>query len=237
MRSFRKRAFHAASRVFRAASRQFFSTLPSPTKPPDPELVERSRRRWRQSSPDNHLTWGKMLSGENFIKKVAAYGGFGPKKSVLELGPGYGRLLTACREQAVPFKDYLGLDVSATSVSHLTKAFPLPNIHFVVGNVETFSFDRSFDVFLSSLTLKHLFPTCEVALRNISNALNPRAKLFFDLIEGDWDRWEKDGTYIRCYTRREVHQLLGRARLRFTAFDTVEHDPQFIRLLVIAEKP
>ena len=137
----------------------------------------------------------------------------------------------------MPFKDYLGLDVSAASVSHLTKSFPFPNVRFAVGNVETFRFERSFDLFLSSLTLKHLFPTFEVALRNISRSLNPRATLFFDLIEGDWDRWEKDGTYIRCYTRREVRKLLARAKLRLKAFDTVKHDPQFIRLLVIAEKP
>src|ERR1700723_553092 len=90
------------SRTFDAVSRPFAKK----------ELVETARTRSRESPRDGHLTWGKTLEGDNFIQKVAAYGGFGPDKSVMEVGPGYGRLLKALLRTQMPFKDYLGIDIS-----------------------------------------------------------------------------------------------------------------------------
>ncbi len=155
------------SRIFDAVSRPFAKK----------ELVETARTRWRESPPDSHLTWGKTLEGDNFIQKVAAYGGFGRDKSVMEVGPGYGRLLKALLRNRMPFKDYLGIDISEKNVAHLKGAFPVPNIDFVRADIETFSLDRSFDLFYSSLTLKHFFPSFEAALRNVSSRLlNKKSK-------------------------------------------------------------
>lgn len=222
------------SRIFDAVSRPFARK----------ELIETARSRWRVSPPDVHLTWGKTLGGDSFIQKVAAYGGFGPDKSVIEVGPGYGRLLQALLRNQMPFKDYLGVDISEQTVAHLKSAFPVPNVDFVRGDIETLSLDRSFDLFYSSLTLKHFFPSFEAALRNLScRLLNKNAKVIFDLIEGPgaaWWRgrnWEQDKTYVRNYNKDEVRRILAKTHLEFRAFDTVEHDPEHIRLLVVAEKP
>src|SRR5436190_482760 len=56
-------------------------------------LWERSRVRWRQSGPEFHLTWGREVSGDAFVLKMQQYEAFGPGKSLLEIGPGYARLL------------------------------------------------------------------------------------------------------------------------------------------------
>ncbi len=67
--------------------------------------------------------------------------------------------------------------------------------------------------------------------------------MIFDLIEGPrsawWKgrNWEQDKTYVRNYGKDEVHRrILAKAALEFRAFDSVEHDPEHIRLLVVAEK-
>src|SRR5688572_10029922 len=71
--------------------------------------VARSRARWRSVEPDARLTWHRELSGDAFISQVAATGAFGPDKAVLEVGPGYGRLLAACLDRDVPFARYVGV--------------------------------------------------------------------------------------------------------------------------------
>jgi SAM-dependent methyltransferase len=230
MMPFTRKAIEKASDMLSGILRR------SPSSTDDPELVERCRTRWRGVPPDGHLTWGKTVSGESFVRKIQEYGGFGREKSILELGPGYGRLLRACLDRDVPFRDYVGVDISPLTLEHLRTGFSGPNISFVQGDIEKVSFNRSFDLFFSSLTLKHLFPTFEMALWNVSKALRPGALVIFDLIEGKGSNWEGDNTYVRCYKKREVRKILRRAKLKFVAFDTVAHDPEHVRLLVVARK-
>ena len=202
------------------------------------DLWSRSRARWREASPTPALTWDRPLTGEAFISKVRAYDGFGPDKRILEIGPGYGRLLKACLEARVPFKAYRGVDLSNNNVTWLQDNLEAPGVSFVQGDAEKVALDDRYDLMLSSLTLKHLFPSFEQALRNIRSFLNPGALLMFDLIEGHKRYFEEDGiTYIRWYSKAEVDEILGRLELERVAFDEVEHAPEFCRLLVVARRP
>lgn len=199
-------------------------------------LTERSRIRWRESRPDSNLTWGIKLSGENFITKVNSYGGFGPDKAILEIGPGYGRLLRACLKLKMPFKQYVGLDISKKSIAHLRDNYNNENMTFIQGDVEKTSFDTKFDTVLSSLTFKHFFPSFEKALRNLANYVNPGGMFFFDLVEGNKRYFEGDGlTYIHWYTRGEVREILSHLSLQLVAFDEVQHAHNYLRLLVVAK--
>jgi tRNA G46 methylase TrmB len=63
-----------------------------------------------ESRTATHLTWGIEVSGADFIHKASSYGAFGPDKSLLEIGPGYGRLLKSIIDQNLPFKSYLGVE-------------------------------------------------------------------------------------------------------------------------------
>ena len=202
------------------------------------EPHERSRVRWRAARPNKGLTWGKEVSGEAFIAKAESYGAFAPDTAILEVGPGYGRLLGECLRRKLPFEKYVAVDLSPTNVEYLTKQFGSSDVDVIVGDIETVALDGRFDVVLSSLTLKHLYPSFEAALRNVARHLNPGATVIFDLIEGDEQGFPLGReTYCRSYSRAEVEGILSGISLELMAFDEVEHDPEYVRLLVVARKP
>ncbi|MGC1814660.1 MAG: hypothetical protein WA696_11025, partial [Solirubrobacterales bacterium] len=88
---------------------------------------------------------------------------------------------------------------------------------------------------ISSLTFKHIYPSFELALRNLAGQLSERGLVLFDLIEGSrrYFHWDEI-TFVREYSREEVGELLARAPLELVGFDTVAHDREHVRLLVVA---
>jgi SAM-dependent methyltransferase len=201
------------------------------------EVWERSRARWRAAKPDAALTWSKTISGHPFVSKVAEYGALGPTRTVVEVGPGYGRLLQALIERGESFREYRGIDLSAENVAYLKQQFAQGNVAFSDGDIETVDLGPSVETVISSLTFKHLFPSFERALQNIAQQLLPGGMVIFDLIEGSRRHFEDDGvTYIRSYSRDEVRSILTSAGLELTAFDEVYHLPGRARLLVVARR-
>lgn len=197
----------------------------------------RSRERWRAASPTNKLTWDAEVSGDAFIERASAHGAFGPQRRVLEVGPGYGRLLASALDE-VEFATWTGVDLSEENVGHLSARFDRPGIEFVLADVETYELAMPADALISSLTFKHLFPSFEAVLTNLAAQLTPGAIVAFDLIEGDGNYFEDDGvTYIRWYQRGEVEEILKRCGLGLVAFDDVRHLPELVRMLVVARKP
>jgi SAM-dependent methyltransferase len=202
------------------------------------QLWERSRVRWRATKPTTGLTWGIELDGGPFVSKAAEHGAVGPTRRVLEVGPGYGRLLAACLERGDSFSSYVGVDLSEDNVRHLRERFSQDNITFVNADVETVEVDEPVDAVISSLTFKHLFPSFEAALTNLSGQLRPGGVVAFDLIEGRRRYFQDDGvTYIRWYARDEIESILAATGLDLVTFDEVRHLPDLTRLLVVARKP
>jgi len=200
-------------------------------------LWETSRKRWKGADPDRGLTWGRAVSGEAFIDKVVEHGGFEGLPTVLELGPGYGRLPRAIQAKAIGFSQYLGIDISETNVKYLRQEFPSDKMQFIRADAETCSLDITFDTFIASLVMKHLFPTFEACLGNLARFANPGSRFFFDLLEGDRQFFEDDGvTFIHHYTREGVQGILRKVGLDLAVYDLVEHDPEHVRLLVVAQK-
>ena len=157
---------------------------------------------------------------------------------MLEIGPGYGRLLRSALEQGVAFESWTGVDLSGENVNHLRREFARPDVDFVVDDVERIELEEPADTMLSSLTFKHLFPSFEAALANLASQLRPGAVVVFDLIEGRRRYFEDDEvTYIRHYERREVNAILERVGFESAAFDEVQHHPEIRRLLVVACSP
>ena len=137
----------------------------------------------------------------------------------------------------MPFKNYLGVDLSANQVAYLGENFANEKIHFLLGDAESFTPDHQFDSVLSSLTFKHLFPSFKPAADNISRHLKPGARLCIDFIEGKRRLFEADGvTFIRHYTREEITEILQDAGFDEIQFDQVTHTEGFTRLLVLARK-
>jgi SAM-dependent methyltransferase len=203
---------------------------------------ERSRSRWREPPTDwAALTWGHELTGDAFIEKAQQHAEFSADKTVLEIGPGYGRILTTCLERGIPFSRYIGLDLSEETIGHLRRRFTHEKVEFFSGDVETASFDTEFHVVLSSLTLKHLYPSFEVALQNLAGQAAPGSTFCIDFSEigAPKTEWEFDGTYIRYYTKAELREIFDRVGLEHVAFEEVRHLPDqfWWRVMVVARKP
>jgi SAM-dependent methyltransferase len=199
---------------------------------------EQSQTRWLRARPNPDLTWGQELTGEAFVSKVESYASFGNETMVLEIGPGYGRILRSFLARGIPFKEYYGLDISKQNVEHLHKQFPQPNVHFIHADVEGASMPYQFDVAFSSLTFKHLYPSFEKALHNVSRYMSSGGLIIFDLIEGIYTYFShRDHTYLRQYRREEILDIIEKVKLEHVAFDEVIHDPEHLRLLVVAAKP
>jgi SAM-dependent methyltransferase len=201
------------------------------------EAWERSRERWRAARPDPKLTWGVEISGDAFVERAAEHGIFGPGRAIVEVGPGYGRLLAACLERGLEFGSYVGIDLSEENVAYLRERFRDDRVRFVHADVETVDLGEPVDAVISSLTFKHLFPSFEPAAKNLAGQLGRGGLIAFDLIEGRRRYFEDDGTYIRWYSRAEVGQIIARTGLDLEAFDQVRHLPELVRLLVVARKP
>ena len=198
------------------------------------EARERSQSRWRQARPALDLTWGEALPGRPFVAKVAEHAELTQDTRLLEIGPGYGRLLTAYLEQGLPFASYTGLDLSETNVAHLRGRFTDPRITFLQGEVSSASIP-AYDVCYWSLTFKHFYPTFEAALANCASAMSDHGRIVFDLLEGKRAYFEHDDTtYVHCYQPPQVQEIVAAAGLRVLAFDHVEHGPNGSRLLVVA---
>jgi SAM-dependent methyltransferase len=212
---------------------------PAHDKAGDP--AARSQIRWRDAKPDQGLTWGYELTGDAFVAKVDSFGGFGPERSILEIGPGYGRLARSAVALGLPFRRYVAVDLSETNVAHLREVLTDPRFEIVCGDAQTVELDERFDTAVSSLTLKHIYPSFSRALGNVRAHLNPGGLVAFDLIEGDGEYFEDDDvTFIRHYSRTEVADMLADTGLTLVAFDQVDHDaehPGHRRLLVVARAP
>jgi SAM-dependent methyltransferase len=201
------------------------------------DIWERSKRRWRASEPEKGLTWGQEISGDPFIKKLQHYAPFNKNSKILEIGPGYGRLLKSILGMKLEFERYVGLDISEKNICFLKATCPGAAVEFVLGDVECFPFDEKFDTVFSSLTFKHLFPTFEKALQNLARCLNRDGIILFDLLEGDSHMFEADRvTFLHGYSKEKVGDILEKVPLELVAFDQVEHLPGFVRLLVVARK-
>lgn len=176
--------------------------------------------------------------GDAVIDAVERYRIFGPDRAILEVGPGYGRVVRAALSRGTPFGRYTGLDISEENVRHLRDAFADRRIEFVHGDVEAVSLDQPVDAVLSFLTFKHLYPSFEAALVNLRRELKPGGSVMFDLIEGSRRYFHRDrATFMREYTRPEITEILDSAALELVAFDRIEHAPERARLLVVARKP
>lgn len=139
--------------------------------------------RWARAEPDNNLTWGRRLTGDAFIRAVRAHYGFSPKTTVLEIGPGYGRLLRSLLDQQVPFGRYYGVDLSLRNRDWLAQQFADSRVTFLHANAESVVLPERWDVAISSLTMKHMYPNFEKVLAHLAVQANPSAKFVFDLIE------------------------------------------------------
>ena len=180
----------------------------------------------RTAAPGHDLTWERELGGGNFIAAADRLDMFGTDKNILEVGPGYGRLLTSLIEAGIEYNSYVGIDISQNQVDHLNEKFADDRHTFIQGDIQSIDLQQSYDTLISSLTFKHLFPSCKSALKNLHRYMTEEGCILIDFIEGERRFFETDDvTYIRQYSRQELTQLFEEAGFSIAQFEQIEHMP------------
>jgi SAM-dependent methyltransferase len=197
---------------------------------------------WRESQPNETLTWGRAITGDAFISQARAHGGFGDGHVVAEVGPGYGRLVAAALRLETPFRRWVGVDLSQANLGHLRETYPGDRFTWIHSDAAEVRLDEKIDTLVSSLTLKHVYPSFEATLVNLSGQLAPGGVVCFDVPEATLvDRLRRrtrdfveGDIYMRRYTRSELSEIAARAGLRVVGFEDVHHGEGPTRLLVVA---
>jgi phospholipid N-methyltransferase len=211
-------------------------------------LLNYSQQRWKGDEVDEGLTWGKLMSGESFISAMSKFYVINTGDSVLEIGPGYGRLIKTILEKQLPFSKYDGLELSSERVKRLRREFTDPRINFIQGDVMKFTHNAQYNLVLCSATFEHLFPDFSIALSNIVRHLVKNAYLFIDFIMEDdnlsieFADFEKMGdAFVRIYSKNELERLFVEQGIRIVSIEPIilgrgAHGRDVRRALVVSNR-
>lgn len=143
--------------------------------------------RWRNARPDSALTWGRSITGDAFVERVGRHVRTSDAGVIVEVGAGYGRILRSWLRSQRPFVRYYAIDRSAQNCAALDREFAAePRVRVLCGDVSAIDLTEPFDLMLSSLTMKHLYPTFVPGLRHLAGSSKDGATFVFDLLETGW---------------------------------------------------
>lgn len=137
---------------------------------------------------------------------------------MLEIGPGYGRLLQGLQKQSIDIASYVGVDLSQARIERLNQDFGNSSIQFLAGDarsVDLSAYER-FNLLISSSTFEHISPDFGTALQHLSHFLEDGAIAILDLIDyGDptLSRYEgcPTGVFVRIYSVDEIEKIITNA--------------------------
>ena len=185
------------------------------------DLLEISQLRWKGDEPPEGLTWGRPMTGDSFVDIVEGYWPSHNNSRIVEVGPGYGRLLSTLLDRELPFRTYLGIELSAARVGRLRQLFSDERVRFDTGDINTHRFPEEADIVISSATFIHLYPDCSRALDNIRRQISANSLLAIDFIDPTHypGRGFDDctGTYIISYSRDDLRRLFENCGYRVIA--------------------
>jgi ectoine hydroxylase-related dioxygenase (phytanoyl-CoA dioxygenase family) len=176
-------------------------------------LLQLSKQRWRGDEPAAGLTWGVPMAGDAFIRFLADHVSLSKSATVVEIGPGYGRILDAFLKADTPFRRYIGLEISLARVERLRQQFQDPRIEFREADVlAEVDLNAVADLTFSSAVFEHLYPDFSAALKTISRFTRQGGAAVIDFIRDDADTdhkaaWFENETYMRIYSLQELREF------------------------------
>lgn len=185
------------------------------------KLLRSSKRRWKGDEEAHHLTWGVMLSGDELWRIYMAHHEFQMTDRILEIGPGYGRILAAQLDCGIPYAKYVGVELSAARTESLRREFRSEKISFSCADINHWGGDEIFDIVISSSTFEHLYPDFSRALENVKGHLAMQGKSFIDFIDGPSQRAFEPvgGAFVRGYSDDELFEIYERCELKIHAIE------------------
>ncbi|HMH50503.1 MAG TPA: class I SAM-dependent methyltransferase [Candidatus Acidoferrum sp.] len=180
--------------------------------------MTRSKERWQGAESEASLTWGSVMTGDTFIGALGAHVDLGTLRQgrILEVGPGYGRLLASLRAAGHTYRSYTGLDLSGDRVQKLSERFGDEHTRFVRGDAMTDQVEAECDLFVCSATFEHLYPSFVRTLQNVQRQLALGAWACVDFVQLDpemlvseawFEAKDRGGAFVRVYARAELERL------------------------------
>jgi hypothetical protein len=123
--------------------------------PDEDRLAVEARVRWRRDEPAHGLTWGAYMTGDSLWDRYRFHRDFTSRDHILEIGPGYGRLLRTAIERGI-WHAFIGIDLSEVRIGKLVKQFGSDTVRFVEADINHWQSDTLFDAIISSGTFEHL---------------------------------------------------------------------------------
>ena len=177
-------------------------------------------RRWRSTEEPRLLTWGTILEGSSFFREAQKAIDLEHSNRVLEIGPGYGRLLLALFELDMAPQFYVGVDLSEGRVKELDRRFGAENVKFTCGDARDVDLSEfaPLDLLISSATFEHIHPDFACALRHLKPYLTHDASVVFDLVDAGNNlrdtATDDSGVFVRLYSPREMAKTVEAAGFR-----------------------
>jgi SAM-dependent methyltransferase len=113
----------------------------------EPNAAHLSDERWRGDEPPEGLTWGRIMSGDTLWDIYLEAHEFLGSDRIVEFGPGYGRLLKTALARNIPFRSFIGIDLSQARASRLAGEFRSDaRIQFFQGKVNVCNLNQEIDI-------------------------------------------------------------------------------------------
>jgi ectoine hydroxylase-related dioxygenase (phytanoyl-CoA dioxygenase family)/multidrug efflux pump subunit AcrA (membrane-fusion protein) len=210
-------------------------------------LLKLSKLRWQGDEQDAGLTWGVPMVGDAFVRFVQAHAPLTDRSHLVEIGPGYGRILSAILQEGLPFKRYTGLEISSARVARLRRQFQDPRIEFREADIlSEVDLNGMADLTFSSAVFEHLYPDFGAALANIARFTRQGGAVVLDFIGSDEKlehsaAWFDQETYMRIYSRTELNALFEARGLTLNDVGTISFgqdilEREITRTIVFASK-
>jgi ubiquinone/menaquinone biosynthesis C-methylase UbiE len=162
--------------------------------------------RWRKGFEGKGLTWGTEIDGRQVLEAFTNLGlSIKSNHVVLEVGPGYGRVFETFRG-FFEFRKWYMVDINPDNCEFLIKKFGDDDrIKVLCQDVNQLELPEKFNLGISTLTFKHLYPDFSQALTRIARYIKDDGTFLFDLIPPGEDRLIHEGANIaNIYSERSL---------------------------------
>lgn len=172
-------------------------------------LLNRSKEPWRNARPTPGLTWNVELSGDEFLNHMSSFSDSLPSADLLEIGPGYGRLVKSLKS-GPGFGSYLGVDISEANTSFLGEEYGDEKTEFICLDFMEFEPKKAYDAVMAVAVFQHIYPDIREILQKVRSILKPGGHIFFDVpVGGNRYLEPKKNFFIRHYVPSELRKMLS----------------------------